>query len=46
MINNKNYRYQVFEKASLARNFEEEVIANVKKKRSKYQFMFQLAKNS
>tara|TARA_B110000008_G_scaffold74591_1_gene75697 strand:+ start:2616 stop:3455 length:840 start_codon:yes stop_codon:yes gene_type:complete len=35
MINNKNYRYQVFEKASLARNFEEEVIANVKKKKIK-----------
>ena len=32
---NKNYRYQVFEKASLARNFEEEVITNVKNKRIK-----------
>ena len=35
MTNNKNYRYQVFEKASLARNFEEEVIANVKNKKIK-----------
>ena len=35
MTNNKNYRYQVFEKASLARNFEEQVIANVKNKKIK-----------
>ena len=35
MINNKNYRYQVFEKAALARNFEEEVIVNVKNKKIK-----------
>ena len=35
MTNNKNYRYQVFERASLARNFEEEVIANVKNKKIK-----------
>ena len=32
---NKNYRYQVFERASLARNFEEEVITNVKNKKIK-----------
>ncbi len=32
---NKNFRYQVFEKASLARNFEEEVITNVKNKKIK-----------
>ena len=35
MTNNENYRYQVFKKASLARNFEEEVIANVKSKKIK-----------
>ena len=35
MTNNKNYRYQVFEKASLARNFEEQVITNVKNKKIK-----------
>ena len=35
MTNNENYRYQVFRKASLARNFEEEVIANVKNKKIK-----------
>ena len=35
MTNNKNYRYQVFERASLARNFEEEVITNVKRKKIK-----------
>jgi len=35
MTSNKNYRYQVFEKASLARNFEEQVIANVKNKKIK-----------
>ena len=35
MTNNENYRYQVFSKASLARNFEEEVIANVKSKKIK-----------
>ena len=35
MTNNKNYRYQVFEKASLARNFEEQVIANVNNKKIK-----------
>ena len=35
MTNNNNYRYQVFERASLARNFEEEVIANVKNKKIK-----------
>ena len=35
MTNNENYRYQVFKKASLARNFEEEVIANVKNKKIK-----------
>ena len=35
MTYNKNYRYQVFEKASLARNFEEQVIANVKNKKIK-----------
>ena len=35
MTNNSNFRYQVFKKASLARNFEEEVIANVKNKNIK-----------
>jgi TPP-dependent pyruvate/acetoin dehydrogenase alpha subunit len=35
MTNSENYRYQVFRKASLARNFEEEVIANVKNKKIK-----------
>ena len=35
MTNNKNYRYQVFEKASLARNFEEQVITNVENKKIK-----------
>jgi TPP-dependent pyruvate/acetoin dehydrogenase alpha subunit len=35
MTYNQNYRYQVFEKASLARNFEEQVIANVKNKKIK-----------
>ncbi len=35
MSNNKNYRLKVFEKASLARNFEEEVITNVKNKKIK-----------
>ena len=35
MTYNKNYRYQVLEKASLARNFEEQVIANVKNKKIK-----------
>ena len=35
MTYNKNFRYQVFAKASLARNFEEEVIKNVKSKKIK-----------
>ena len=35
MSNYKNYRYEVFERASLARNFEEEVIINVKNKKIK-----------
>ena len=35
MINDNNYRLQVFKKASIARNFEEEVIANVKNKNIK-----------
>ena len=35
MINDNNYRLQVFKKASIARNFEEQVIANVKNKNIK-----------
>ena len=35
MTYNKNFRYKVFEKASLARNFEEEVITNVRNKKIK-----------
>ena len=35
MTNSENYRYQVFRKASLARNFEEQVITNVKNKKIK-----------
>ena len=45
MSSNKNFRYKVFEKAALARNFEEEVINNVKKKISKFQYMYQLVRN-
>jgi len=29
---NKNFRFEIFKKASLCRNFEEEVINNVKNK--------------
>jgi len=35
MTFNQNFRINVFKKASLSRNFEEEVIKNVKKKNIK-----------
>ena len=40
----KNFRLEVFRKAALARNFEEEVINNVKNVRN-IQYMFRLVKN-
>ena len=42
---NKNFRLKVFEKAALARNFEEEVIKYVNEKRIQIRFMFLLDKN-
>ena len=42
---NKNFRLKVFEKAALARNFEEEVINMLMKKKYKFLFMFLLGKS-